>query len=149
MQKVGPLTRRTRNAAQDKKELDAFFKQWIAAWEKGNLTTASDMVDFPVMMMTDDSKGNFKMDQMSREQWTAMMKPFADPKAMKDMKMTSKSTCHLLSDDLASCEGENAMQMGKMTRKFNSHSIMIRKDGKWKIKSMMEAGWGDMPAPKS
>jgi hypothetical protein len=39
------------------------------------------------------------------------------------------------------------MQVGKTRTKNNDQSILIRKDGKWLVKSMMEAGWGDLPAP--
>jgi SnoaL-like protein len=149
MRNVGPIARLPKKAQQDKTELKTFFKQWHAVGKKGDVNAMADMIDYPVMMLTDDTKGNVKVEQWNRDQWIAVMKPFMDPAHMKDSKWTSKETCFLMSDDLASCEEDIAMQMGKMKGKYNAHSILIRKDGTWKIKEMMEAGWGDMPAPKT
>ncbi len=149
MRNVGPLTRQPKKAQQDKMELKTFFKQWDGVGKKGDVNAMADMIDFPVTMITDDSKGNIKVEQWNRDQWIGVMKPFMDPAHMKDAKWTSKENCFLLSDDLASCEADVAIQMGKMKGKYNAHSILTRKDGKWKVKEMMEAGWGDMPAPKT
>ena len=149
MRNMGPMARLPKKPQQDQMELKTFFKQWDTVGKKGDVNAMADMIDFPVIMMTDDSKGNFKMEQWNRDQWIGVMKPFMDPAQMKDVKWTSKETCFLISDDVASCEAAVAIQMGKMKGKYNAHSIAIRKDGKWKIKEMMEAGWGDMPAPKT
>jgi hypothetical protein len=77
------------------------------------------------------------------------MKPFMDPAQMKGMSWSSKEACFLMSDDLASCEENISIQAPKMKGKYNAHTILVRVDGKWKVKEMMEAGWGDMPAPKT
>lgn len=149
MSKAGPMTRLPKNAQDDHKQLDEFFKSWAAASQKGDVETMASMVDFPVMMMTDNSKGVFSESNMSRDQWMAVMKPGMDPAKMKDVKMSHSGKCFLLSDDLASCEAVAGFQMGKMKGQFNTQSIMVRKDGKWMMKSMMESGWGDMPMPNT
>ena len=143
MQHMGPATRIPKNEKADKKELDAYFKASKEASEKGDVQAMADLVDFPVLMMTDDAKGVFSSKEASREDWINMMKPFMDPKAMKDAKMTMTGQCFILSDDLASCEGANAMMVGKNKVKWNSQMLLTRKDGKWKAKTMVEAGWGD------
>ena len=149
MKNMGPMTRQPKKAQQDQTEIKKFYKDWDANWRKGDLNAAADMVDFPVMMLTDSSKGEFKMEQWTRDQWIGVMKPFMDPAQMKNVQWTSKQTCFLMSDDLASCEIATTMQMGKVKGKMNSHNILIRRDGKWKAKEMMEAGWGDAPSPKT
>src|SRR5262249_13467768 len=149
MQNMGGMSRQPKKAQQDQAELKKFFKDWDTAWRKADLNAAADMGDFPVTMITDSSKGEFKMEQWNRDQWIGVMKPFMDPAMMKNMKWTAKETCFLLSDDLASCEVATNVQMGKIKGKVNSHNIVIRKDGKWKAKAMMEAGWGDAPSPKA
>jgi hypothetical protein len=68
-------------------------------------------------------------------------------KNMKDLKMSHKVTCDIFSDDLASCDGETSLQMGKMKGTYRSEETMVRLAGAWKIKTMMEAGWGDMKLP--
>jgi hypothetical protein len=146
MSKMGPMARPVKNEKADQKELADFGKAYEAASKKHDLAAMVDLTDFPVVMMTDSSKGEFKMVQMSKDEWTGMMKPFVD-NAPKDMKMEmGKVTCTMMSDDLAQCVGVSTLSMGKMKGKYNSAMIMTRSGGKWKVKSMMEAGWGDMPA---
>ena len=149
MKTMGPMSRQPKKAQQAQKELKKFYADWDACWKKGDLNAAADMVDFPVMMLTDSSKGEFKAEQWTRDQWIGVMKPFTDPAVMKNVKWTSKQTCFLMSDDLASCEIAGTMQMGKTKGKMNSHNILIRKDGKWKATEMMEAGWRYAPSPKT
>lgn len=148
MTKMGPMAKTVTNEAATQKELAEWFKKNEALGMKCDVEGMADMIDFPVIMMSDNMAGKFGMMQLDRAQWIAMMKPFMDPDAMKDMKMTSKYKCFLMSDDLASCEGALSMTIGKEKAKFNNHVILTRVDGKWKGKTMMEAGWGDMPAPK-
>jgi hypothetical protein len=38
------------------------------------------------------------------------------------------------------------MTMGKKSVTSRNTSILVRKDGKWLVKAMMEGGWGDMMA---
>lgn len=147
MSKMGPMARPVKNAAADQKELAAWFKAFEAVGEKGDVEGMADMIDFPTLMMSDSMAGKFSMIQMDRAAWVEMMKPFADPKAMEDIKMDQTVKCFLMSDDLASCEGRVKMTIGKQKSTTNNVTILTRIDGKWKAKAMMEAGWGDMPAP--
>jgi len=149
MKNMGPMVRQPKKAQQSQAEIKTFFKDMHAIEKKGDVNALADMVDFPVMMLTDTTRGEFKGEQWTREQWVGVMKTMMDPAQMKDVKWSSKETCFLMSDDLASCEIAVSMEAGKMKGKFNSHNILIRKDSKWKIKEMMEAGWGDAPSPKT
>jgi len=144
----GPMTRLPKDEKKDKKELEAFHKAFEDAAKKGDLDAMAAMVDFPVLMMTDNSKGVFSSMEMTHDQWVAAMKPSMDKmKGMKDMKMSSKMTIDVFSDDLASCDGETSLKMGKMKGTYRSENTMVRVGGAWKIKAMMEAGWGDMKMP--
>jgi hypothetical protein len=144
----GPMTRLPKDEKKDKKELDAFNKAFEDAMMKGDLDAAAGMVDFPVLMMTDNSNGVFSSVEMTHDQWVATMKPFVDKmKDKKDMKMTHKITVDIFSDDLASCDGETTLKMGKMKGTYRGENTMVRVNGAWKIKTMMEAGWGDMKMP--
>ena len=150
MSKMGPGSRIPKNEKADKKELAAFYKAMEEAGKKGDAEALAALVDFPVTMQTDDHAGKFSQIELNHDQWVAEMKPFMDSmKGMKDYKETHSGTCYVLSDDLASCEGVVNTQMGKTKMKFIDQSILIRKDGKWLVKSMLEAGWGDAPPPGS
>ncbi|HEX9399594.1 MAG TPA: hypothetical protein VF912_05745 [Anaeromyxobacter sp.] len=133
------------NASKDKQEIQALLHAMDAAGRTGDLDAAAALVDFPVMMMTDDSKGEAMGEPWSRDRWTEVMKPFYD-KPMKDVKITHKPTIFLLSDSLASVDDVSTMTMGGKTVTSRSSSLLVRRDGKWRVKTMAEGGWGDMMA---
>jgi uncharacterized protein (TIGR02246 family) len=135
---------KVKNEAKDKKEIMAVFKAMEDAGRKGDLEAAAALVDFPVMMMTDDSKGQGMGAAWTREQWVEAMRPFYD-KPMKDMKITHQPTVFLLSDSLASVDDVCTMRMGGKTVVSRNSTFLVRaSDGQWKVKAMAEGGWGDM-----
>jgi hypothetical protein len=150
MHAQGPMSRIPKNEKADKAQLEAFFTSWGDTWKKGDLDALASMVDFPVLMLTDDSKGSFSKTEMSQDQWVATMKPMIakmeekrseHPGASK--KWSHKQTCFILSDDLASCESEGSMSGGKIKGTLRSENLMTRSAAGWKVKSMVQAGWGD------
>ncbi|HEX9307180.1 MAG TPA: hypothetical protein VF894_06795 [Anaeromyxobacter sp.] len=142
---AGWVPPKVKSAAKDKQEIQTLLHGMDAASRTGDLDAAVALVDFPVMMMTDDSKGEAKGEPWSREQWTQVMKPFYD-KPMKDVKITHKPTIFLLSDSLASVDDVSTMTMGGKTITTRSSTFLVRRDGKWRVKAMAEGGWGDMMA---
>jgi hypothetical protein len=142
---AGWVPRKVTNEAKDKKEIMALLQKMEAAGMKGDLDAALALVDFPVLMATDDSKGEAMGEAWSREQWIQVMRPFYD-KPMKGMKVTHKPTIFLLSDSLASVDDVVTMTMGKKTVTMRNTSLLIRRNGEWLLKVMAEPGWGDMMA---
>jgi ketosteroid isomerase-like protein len=143
MTKMGPLSRAV--TKQDKKGIDELYKSFEDAMMKGDVAAAADLCDFPIIMLSDDSKGVAKSFNASREQWVGIFTPFATNRP-KDMKMSSKHTPTFLSDTLAVSIEQTSMSAGKMKGKYNAMAVVTLIDGKWKFKQMAEAGWGDMPA---
>jgi hypothetical protein len=144
MTKMGPMSRKV--TKEDKKGVDELYKSAEEAMKKGDVNAMADLVDFPVIMLSDDSKGEVKHFAATRDQWVGMMQQFFTGMP-KDMKMKHKHTAHFLSDDLAVAIEENSMNMGKMKGSWKAMSVLTLKDGKWKFKEMAEAGWGDMKPP--
>ena len=144
MSKMGPMSRKV--TKEDKKGIDDLYKAMQEGWKKGDITTITDLVDFPAIMLSDDSKGEVKWFAATKEQWTEMMKPMLAGMP-KDMQMKVKHTPHFLSDSLAVAIEETSMTMGKVKGKWKGMSVLTLKDGKWKFKQMSEAGWGDMKPP--
>jgi hypothetical protein len=128
-------------AQQDRKEIIALFQAMEEAGKKGDLEAAAALVDFPVLMATDDSKGEGMASSWSREQWVQVMAPFY--KKPMDMKVTHKPTVFLVTDSLASVGDEATMTMGGKKVVTRSSTLLVRTGGKWKVKSMAEGGWGD------
>jgi hypothetical protein len=114
------------------------------AGKKGDLAAAAAVIDFPVLMVTDDSKGQASAESWSKEQWTQVMAPmYAKP---MDEKITHKPEIFLASDSLATLSDVVTVTMGKKTVTARNTTILVRKDGQWLVKAMMEGGWGDMMA---
>jgi hypothetical protein len=146
MSKMGSQARKPTNEAATKKEIEAFFKQEEENMKKGNMETALSAIDFPVYMATDDMKGVPEAKEFSREQYTAMMKPMFD-NMPKDMKTTHKSTITVLSDSLANVVTDYTTTMGKQKMSGRNGGLLVKRDGQWKWKMMVEAGWGGMTPP--
>jgi uncharacterized protein (TIGR02246 family) len=132
--------------AQDRKEISALFKAMEDAGQKGDLDAAAALVDFPVLMVTDDSKGQAMAETWSREKWTQAMAPFYKQPMPAGMKIAHRPAIFLLSDSLASVNDQQTTTMGKRKVASRSCTLLVRRDGRWRIKSMTEGGWGDAMA---
>jgi uncharacterized protein (TIGR02246 family) len=143
---MGPVARKPTNEKATKKEIEDFFKKVEEAGKKGDMETMTSMVDFPVFMATDDMKGVPETKQYSREEYVAMMKPFFE-NMPKDMKTTHKPTITVLSDSLANVVDDFTMTMGKQKFTGKNASLLVKRDGQWKWKAMVEAGYGGMGPP--
>jgi hypothetical protein len=115
-----------------------------AAGKRGDIEAAAALIDFPVLMATDDSKGEGMGESWERERWIEVMKPFyANP--MPEMKVTHKPDVFLLSDSLATVNDVATVKTPGRTITMRNTTLVIRRDGKWLVKAMAEAGWGDLP----
>ena len=76
-----------------------------------------------------------------------MMKPFFE-NMPKDSKMTHKPTITVLSDSLANVVLDDfTMTIGKQKMSGRNAGLLVKRDGQWKWKVMVEAGWGGMKQP--
>ncbi len=146
MSKMGPWSRKPTNEAATKKEIAAFFKQMEENEKKMDVDAMLSAIDFPVTMMTDDSKGVPKVEQWSKEQYGSMMKGMM-ANMPKDLKTTHKPTVTVLSDSIANVTDDFTITQGKNKMTGRGMVVLVKRDGKWMFKVMGEAGWGDMPSP--
>jgi hypothetical protein len=147
MTKVGPMARKPTNEKQTKKEIEDFFKKMEELEKSGNFEASLGMVDFPVYMLTDDLKGMPEAKEYGREEYAAMMKPFFEGMP-KDMKSTHKRSVTVLSDSLANVVDDFTVTMGKQKITGRNVSMLVKRDGQWKWKVGVEAGWGGMSPPQ-
>ena len=132
------------NEKQTKKEVQDFFKKMEDTEKHATVEDQAAMVDFPVYMATDDLKGVPETKEYSREQYIAMMKPMFE-NMPKGMKMTHKPTITVLSDSLVNVVDEFSMTIGKQKTTGRNAGLLVKRDGQWKWKVMVEAGWGGEP----
>lgn len=146
---AGWTPKKVTREAQDRKEVLALIQAMDDAGKKGDLAAAAALVDFPVLMVSDDKNGQAHGVEWSREQWTQTMEPFY--KQPMQGKVTHKPSIFFASDSLATLNDVTTMTMGKRSMTSRNTTVLVRKDGKWLVKVMMEGGWGDMmaapPAP--
>lgn len=132
---------------KDRQEIEALLKKMDACATRGALDDAAALIDFPVMMVTDDAKGEGSGEPWSREQWAQVMKPFYEKPMPPGSMKPGKRTIVLLSDSLALVGAGWTMAMGPKKVSGTSGMVLLRKGGEWKVKTMVEGGWGGMPMP--
>lgn len=142
--KVGPGARKVTDEKKTKKELEAFFKAVDEADKKGDFDAAVAAIDFPIYMATDDLKGVPEAATYSKEAYVAMMKPMLEGMP-KDLVITHKRTFAVLSDSLANVVDEWTQTVGKVKTTGKNATLVVKVGGAWKLKSMVEAGWGGPP----
>jgi ketosteroid isomerase-like protein len=136
-----------KNEKQDRKEIEALLKKMEAASSKGDIDAAAALIDFPVLMVTDNAKGEGGGEAWVREQWMQVMKPFYAKPMPPGSQTQGKVTIVLLTDSLALVGAGWTMTMGPKKVTGTSGLVLVRKGGEWKAKAMVEGGWGDMPMP--
>ncbi len=146
MSKMGPAARKPTDEKKTKKEIEDFYKKGDEVEKKGDMEAMLARIDFPVFMVTDDLKGKPEAKEFSKEQYTNMMKPFFE-NMPKDTKTTHKPAITVLSDSLAIVVDDFTMTMGKTKMSGKNSTLLVKSDGAWKAKSMVEAGWGGMSPP--
>jgi hypothetical protein len=146
MTKMGPAARKVTDEKKTKKELEAFFKAVDEADKTGNFDAAVAAIDFPLFMATDDLKGVPESQAYSKAQYIAMMKPMMEGMP-KDLVTTHKRSVTVLSDSLANVVDDWTTSLGKVKTTGKNATLVVKVGADWKLKSMVEAGWGDVPEP--
>ncbi|MDY7233054.1 hypothetical protein [Hyalangium rubrum] len=142
---MGPWTRKPTNESKTKKEIEAFFKEEDALIKSRDIDVAISRVDFPTLWVTDTRKGIPKEETYDLQKYKEMMQSmFAHMPA--DTVMTSKPTITVLSDSLATYTNDFTMISEGKKRSGRNAGLLVKRDGKWKWKTMYEAGWGDAPS---
>jgi hypothetical protein len=136
-----------KNEKKDRKEIEELLNKMEATSSKGDLDGAAALNDFPILMVTDNAKGEAGGEPWSREEWLQTMKTFYEKPMPAGTTTPGKRTVVLLTDSLALVGSSWTMKMGPKKVSGTSGLLLIRKGGEWKIKAMVEGGWGDTPMP--
>jgi len=140
MSKMGPWTRPVK--MKDEKGIDALYKSAEEAIKKQDVEGSAALHDFPVIMVTDNSKGEVSAAPWTKEMFVNEMTPMFAAPMPKEMKHECKRQVHFLSETLAVVVENHKQTMGKQSSSWVASSTVVNKDGKWLFKSAAEAGWG-------
>lgn len=144
----GWVARKIADEKKAKQEIEVMLEEIHKAYRDGNIAEAAFWMDFPVQMVTDDWKGEVLESEWDRETWLDRMAPlFANP--VHEMQRTHKHAIFVISDSLANVDDQQTVHMGKSTVTIRSSSLVVRKDGQWRMKSVVESGWGDSDLVRS
>jgi len=132
---------------EDKKGLTQTMDALDAAWMKQDVNAAASFVDFPVMMVTDDSKGVVTSGWWAKEKWMEAMVQGMQSMPKDMAKPKTKNTSWFVSDSLVRVDSEHSWKMGGKSMNTRSTSLWVLKDGKWMLKSMVDPGWGEAMKP--
>lgn len=146
MSKMGGASRKPKDEKAVKKEVDAFLKAQEDLAKKHDQEGMLAAIDFPVYMVTDDQKGVVEAKAYTKDEYVAMMKPFYEAMP-KDLQMSHKYAVTVLSDAMAEVIDDVTTTVGKQKSTAKSVSLLVKRDGKWMWKTMIEAGWGGMDQP--
>ena len=143
----GWVPRKITDEKQEKKEIEALLEEIHAAYRNGDQAAAAARMEFPVLVITDDWKGEVLARSWDRETWMRTMAPlFQYP--VPDLQRAHRHNIFVISDSLASVEDQQSVMMGKKKVTIRSSSIVIRKDRSWFVRATVEGGWGDTPIAK-
>lgn len=145
MSKMGPWTRKPTNEAKTRQEIEAWVKEGDAIMKRRDFEADLARADFPVYMVTDDSKGVPMAETYDRQKFSEMMRPMFE-QMPADMQVTHKLDVTVLSDSLATLTDNFTMTMGGKKVSGRSSATLVKREGQWKWKSYVEAGWGDAPS---
>jgi ketosteroid isomerase-like protein len=139
--------RKITDEKQEKKEIEALLQEMHAAYRNGDQAAVAARIEFPVLMITDDWKGEVLARSWDRETWMNKMAPlFQHP--VQDLQRAHQHDIFVVSDSLASVEDEQSVMMGKKKVTIRNSSIVVRKDRSWFVRATVEGGWGDTPIAK-
>lgn len=139
---TGWVPRKIADEKRARQEIETMLEDMHRGYREGDLQVVAAHMDFPVQMVTDDWKGEVIENQWDRDTWTARMSPmFQNP--VHDLQRTHSHNIFIVSDSLANVDDEQTVNMGKTKVAIRSSSLVVRRDRRWFVKSVVEGGWGD------
>lgn len=127
---------------EDRASLDAWFAEYDARSAKRDVERMAEMAVFPLNLVSDDSAGDGRSAQWSREQYVATMTHVMG-EGSEDITFTSTRTPVFLSPSLAVVFTDSTMTQEGWSQQLRYADILIRRDGKWAFQTMIQGGWGD------
>ncbi|UWZ34134.1 hypothetical protein Drose_23090 [Dactylosporangium roseum] len=126
------------------RHLLAWYAEYDAHVEHGRVAEMADMALFPLVVMTNDSAGECVTQEWDRAtfvQAMGMAVGDGDPAAPK---LDNRRQPVFLGPDLAVVVTDTTTTLGDQVRHMRYVDVMARTGGRWRFKSMVQAGWGDM-----
>ncbi len=125
---------------EDHEGVAAMYKVRDEAHKNGGWEVLRTTVDFPITIASDDAEDEAVVYECDEQAFVE--------RTHKIMRMVPNSPVQhqrrfvFLSDHLVLNLEENHVAVGQETLHFKAAHLVVKKDGAWKVKMVVEGGWG-------
>ncbi|MEU0668416.1 nuclear transport factor 2 family protein [Streptomyces lavendulocolor] len=130
-------------SAEDRAGLDAWFAAYDEAGARRDIARMADMAVFPLNLVSDDSQGDGRTAQWTREQFIDTMSQVMSDSGDRPISFASTRTPVFLSPSMAVVFTDSTMTAGEETHRLRYADILVRRGGTWAFQTMIQSGWGD------
>ena len=128
-------------STSDIESLMAWFKNYDALAANNNADAMIKEAHLPITVITDDSNGECVTQQWDESAFRASIEGNA---SNPNTKIKNDRQPFFLSQNLAVVITEAMVTSGENVQYMRYVDVLVKRNGEWKFKSMMQAGWGDM-----
>jgi hypothetical protein len=100
------------------------------------------LIEFPLLVVSDDSRGEAVAITWTRERWLEAMGPISGP--LPGVAVEHRPSVFLLSDAIAVVTDEQTVTRRGRSLPGRLSLVLLRTSAGWRVKSILEAGWGEM-----
>ncbi|MBY8871134.1 hypothetical protein K7640_04655 [Micromonospora sp. PLK6-60] len=124
----------------DLAELDAWFRDYDALAEAGDVAATADLAMFPLNAVTDDAAGEGSARQLDRAAYLEMMGGVLSGGG--DLTMESRRTPYFLTRSLVVVFTDAEFTVDGVKQRVRYADLLVRSGGKWRFQTMVQGGWG-------
>lgn len=130
--------------ADDTRSLLGWFDAYDGHVRRNDVEAMADMALFPLVVMTNDSAGECVTQEWDRDTFVQAMGMNTDGSDLSAIEFDNRRQPVFLNSDLAVVVTDSTVTAAGETRQMRYVDVLARTGGKWRFKSMIQAGWGDM-----
>lgn len=128
----------------DAKSLMDWFAKYQSHVLKNELDEMAAMAIFPLVVVTDDSSGNCVSQDWDVATFKQAMDLTSQGVDLATITIENDRNPIFLGENLAVVITDAVTTIAGQSKQSRYADIMVKQDGVWKYKSMIQSGWGDM-----
>jgi hypothetical protein len=123
------------------RDIGALFRSLESAGQRDDVKGAADHIDFPFISTSTMKNGKVVSHSFSREQFLSEVEPSSGKGDMHDVHTMAPHKPRVvkwIGNEIAFVEEKHAVGRGSKRRSWTAISQLVKKGGKWKLKSMSD-----------
>lgn len=129
---------------EDQNDLLSWFALYESHVLKNDLNSMASMAVFPLVVITDDSNGNCVSQAWDIDTFKQAMDMTAQGIDLSTVTIKNHRMPTFLNENLAIVVTDAITTVAGKAQQARYADVMVKVDGKWKYKSMIQSSWGDM-----